>query len=161
MTDGLDDLGDGPYLEGPERFIDSLSHDATRSDVGGFMTKQRMLLYTVNRFDYTADRRGGATLEARCRVFAMPNPDFIVDPTPDSGTQVAQAHEGIFTHRRLPTPHHPLGVHPPNRPTPPQPSVALPVGWRRAGRVRSRWKAHADTSDHLGRRPYRHPSVAG
>jgi hypothetical protein len=32
-------------------------------------------------------------------VFAIPNPDYIVDPTPNAGTQVAQAHQGIFAHR--------------------------------------------------------------
>jgi hypothetical protein len=43
---GLDDVGDGPYVEGLERFMESLGRDATVNDVGRFMAKERMLLHT-------------------------------------------------------------------------------------------------------------------
>lgn len=48
-TGGLDDLGEGPFLEGLERFSDSLQRDARLNDVGVFVARERMLLHTVNR----------------------------------------------------------------------------------------------------------------
>jgi hypothetical protein len=56
-TGGLEDLGDGPYLEGLGRFVESLNGEARLNDVGRFMAKERMLLHTVNRLAYVEDRK--------------------------------------------------------------------------------------------------------
>jgi hypothetical protein len=56
-TGGLEDLGDGPFLEGLRRFADSLNRDAKLNDVGRYMAKERALLHTVNRLRYTDDRK--------------------------------------------------------------------------------------------------------
>lgn len=53
---GLDDLGDGPYLEGMGRFVDSLNAEAHLNPVGRYIAKERILLHTVNRLQYIADR---------------------------------------------------------------------------------------------------------
>jgi hypothetical protein len=55
-TGGLDDLGEGPFLEGLERFGESLHRDARLNDVGVFVARERMLLHTVNRLGYVHDR---------------------------------------------------------------------------------------------------------
>ena len=78
MTDGLDDLGDGPYVEGLERFMKSLSREATRSDVGRFMAKERILLPTVTgsvtpRTGSTAPHGGADAWCSPCRIPTTPS----------------------------------------------------------------------------------------
>ena len=54
---GLDDLGDGPYLEPLGRLLDSLAADARLNDVGWIIATERVLLHTVNRLHYVEDRK--------------------------------------------------------------------------------------------------------
>lgn len=56
-TDGLTDLGDGPFTEGLERFVDSLAADAHLNELGEVVARERALLHTVNRLHYVEDRR--------------------------------------------------------------------------------------------------------
>ena len=49
-TGGLDDLGQGPYL-------DSLHADARLNDVGRMIASERALIHTVNRLHYVEDRK--------------------------------------------------------------------------------------------------------
>jgi hypothetical protein len=56
-TGGLTDLGDGPYLEGLGRFVDSLNADAQLNEIGEFVARERALLHTVNRLGYVEDRK--------------------------------------------------------------------------------------------------------
>jgi len=54
---GLEDLGDGPFLEPLGRFVDSLRSDGQLNDIGRLISNERMLLHTVNRLRYVDDRR--------------------------------------------------------------------------------------------------------
>jgi hypothetical protein len=76
-TGGLEDLGDGPFLEGLERFADSLDRDAKLNDVGRYMAKERALLHTVNRLRYTEDRKrhpaiSDVTIEKPVFIIGLP-----------------------------------------------------------------------------------------
>jgi hypothetical protein len=56
-TDGLDDLGDGPFVEPLALFLDSLDRDARLNDLGRLIARERALLHTVNRLNYVNDRK--------------------------------------------------------------------------------------------------------
>lgn len=58
-TGGLDDLGEGqgPFLDGLGRLVDSLARDGRLNDIGRIISNERMLLHTVNRLNYVNDRR--------------------------------------------------------------------------------------------------------
>ena len=55
-TGGLEDLGDGPFVEPLGRLVDSLANDGRLNDIGRLIANERMLLHTVNRLGYTHDR---------------------------------------------------------------------------------------------------------
>lgn len=56
-TDGLEDLGEAPYVEPLGRLLDSLLADARLNDVGRMIANERVLLHTVNRLHYVEDRK--------------------------------------------------------------------------------------------------------
>ncbi|MET0150954.1 MAG: sulfotransferase, partial [Acidimicrobiales bacterium] len=53
---GLTDLGPGPFLNGMDRFVDSLNAEARLNDIGRFIAEERILLHVANRLLYTHDR---------------------------------------------------------------------------------------------------------
>ncbi|HET9542967.1 MAG TPA: sulfotransferase [Acidimicrobiales bacterium] len=53
---GLTDLGPGPFLDGMDRFVDSLNAEARLNDIGRFIAEERVLLHVTNRLLYTHDR---------------------------------------------------------------------------------------------------------
>lgn len=55
-TGGLEDLGDGPFVEPLGRLVDSLAADGRLNDIGRLISNERMLLHTVNRLRYVNDR---------------------------------------------------------------------------------------------------------
>jgi hypothetical protein len=57
-----------------------------------------MLLHTVNRLDYTADRQSGATLEGRCRLFAMRIPTTSSIRRPTLALRLPRRTWGSFAH---------------------------------------------------------------
>jgi len=54
---GLEDLGDGPFVEPLGRFVDSLAAEGQLNDIGRLISNERMLLHTVNRLNYVEDRK--------------------------------------------------------------------------------------------------------
>lgn len=56
-TDGLDDLGGGPFVEPLARFLDSLEREARLNEVGRLIAHERALGHTVNRLNYVNDRK--------------------------------------------------------------------------------------------------------
>jgi hypothetical protein len=56
-TGGLDDLGDGPFLEPLALFLESLEREARLNPVGRLIARERALLHTVNRVNYVNDRK--------------------------------------------------------------------------------------------------------
>ncbi len=56
-TDGLDDFGDGPFLEPLARFLESLEREARLNDLGRLIARERALLHAVNRLNYVNDRK--------------------------------------------------------------------------------------------------------
>lgn len=53
---GLTELGTGQFLEGMDRFVDSLNDEARLNDVGRLIAEERILLHIVNRLHYVHDR---------------------------------------------------------------------------------------------------------
>jgi hypothetical protein len=56
-TDGLDDLGSGPFTEPLQRLLDSLHSEARLNAIGQIIAKERILGHTVNRLLYVNDRK--------------------------------------------------------------------------------------------------------
>jgi Sulfotransferase family len=56
-TGGLDDLGDGPFLEPLALFLESLESEARLNELGRLIARERALLHTVNRLHYVNDRK--------------------------------------------------------------------------------------------------------
>jgi hypothetical protein len=54
---GLTELGPGQFVEGLDRFVESLNRDARLNDVGRFIAEERILLHVNNRLQYVRDRR--------------------------------------------------------------------------------------------------------
>jgi hypothetical protein len=54
---GLTELGPGQFVEGLDRFVDSLNRDARLNDVGRFIAEDRILLHVNNRLQYVRDRQ--------------------------------------------------------------------------------------------------------
>lgn len=54
---GLDDFGDGPFLEPLGLFVDSLNRDARLNDVGRYIATERAVLHVRNRLQYIEDRK--------------------------------------------------------------------------------------------------------
>ena len=74
---GLTELGPGPFLEGMDRFVDSLNAEARLNDIGRFIAEERVLLHVTNRLLYTHDREqhpeiAPSTWSSRCSSSACP-----------------------------------------------------------------------------------------
>ena len=54
---GLTEFGPGQFVEGLDRFVDSLNRDARLNDVGRFIAEERILLHVNNRLQYVRDRQ--------------------------------------------------------------------------------------------------------
>ena len=54
-TEGLDDFGDGPFLEPLALFLESLEREARLNELGRLIARERALLHTVNRLNYVND----------------------------------------------------------------------------------------------------------
>jgi hypothetical protein len=57
QTGGLTDFGAPQFLEGLDRFVDSLENDARLNAIGQHIAKNRALQHTVNRLNYVNDRK--------------------------------------------------------------------------------------------------------
>jgi hypothetical protein len=53
---GLTELGPGEFLEGLDRFVDSLNRDGRLNDAGRYIAQERILLHVKNRLQYVRDR---------------------------------------------------------------------------------------------------------
>lgn len=82
-TGGLDDLGDGPFVEPLDRFLDALEREGRLNDVGRLIARERALLHTVNRLGYVHDRKEHPAI-ADERIVA---PVFIIG-FPRTGTTI-------------------------------------------------------------------------
>lgn len=56
-TGGLEDLGDGPFVEPMALFLDSLEREARLNEIGRLIAQERVLGHTVNRLGYVNDRK--------------------------------------------------------------------------------------------------------
>ncbi|HEY2429390.1 MAG TPA: sulfotransferase [Acidimicrobiales bacterium] len=56
-TGGLDDFGEGPFLEPMALFLESLEREARLNEMGRLIARERVLLHVVNRLDYVNDRK--------------------------------------------------------------------------------------------------------
>jgi hypothetical protein len=82
-TGGLDDFGEGPFLEPMALFLESLEREAKLSELGRLMARERVLLHAVNRLGYVNDRRRFPAI-AEERIVA---PVFIIG-FPRTGTTI-------------------------------------------------------------------------
>ncbi|MEX2255059.1 MAG: sulfotransferase [Acidimicrobiia bacterium] len=82
-TGGLDDFGEGPFLEPMGLFLDSLQREARLNELGRLIARERILLHTVNRLDYVEDRKRFPAI-AEERIVA---PVFIIG-FPRTGTTI-------------------------------------------------------------------------
>jgi hypothetical protein len=82
-TGGLDDLGDGPFVEPMARFLDSLEREARLNEMGRLIAQERVLLHTVNRLGYVNDRKRHPTIADERIV----KPVFIIG-FPRTGTTI-------------------------------------------------------------------------
>jgi hypothetical protein len=82
-TGGLDDLGDGPFVEPMARFLDSLEREARLNEMGRLIAQERVLLHTVNRLGYVNDRKQHPTIADERIV----KPVFIIG-FPRTGTTI-------------------------------------------------------------------------
>ena len=82
-TGGLDDFGDGPFLEPLGLFLDSLENEARLNETGHIIARERVLLHTVNRLDYVNDRKPDPTIAKQEIV----RPVFIIG-MPRTGTTI-------------------------------------------------------------------------
>ena len=56
-TNGLDDLGDGPFMQPLSLFVESLENEAMLNPVGKWIAQERCLGHIVNRLNYVNDRK--------------------------------------------------------------------------------------------------------
>jgi hypothetical protein len=82
-TGGLDDLGDGPFLEPLALFLESLEREARLNGIGRLIASERALGHTVNRLGYVNDRKQNPTI-ADEKIVA---PVFIIG-FPRTGTTI-------------------------------------------------------------------------
>ena len=54
---GLDDFGEGPFLEPMQRVLDSLEREGRLNAIGRMIARERVLGHAVNRLDYVSDRK--------------------------------------------------------------------------------------------------------
>ncbi len=53
---GLTELGPGEFVDGLDRFVDSLNTEGRLNDVGRYIAEERILLHVKNRLEYVRDR---------------------------------------------------------------------------------------------------------
>jgi hypothetical protein len=53
----LTDFGEGPFMEGLVRLLDSLEADGRLNPIGRLIARERVILSTVNRLNYVEDRK--------------------------------------------------------------------------------------------------------
>jgi hypothetical protein len=53
---GLTELGPGEFVEGLDRFVESLNRDGRLNDIGRYIAEERILLHVNNRLQYVRDR---------------------------------------------------------------------------------------------------------
>ncbi len=82
-TGGLDDFGDGPFLEPMARFLESLEKEARLNETGRLIARERTLVHTVNRLGYVDDRKQNPTIADEKIV----KPVFIIG-FPRTGTTI-------------------------------------------------------------------------
>ncbi len=82
-TGGLTDLGEGPYLDGLGRVLESLRTEADLNELGHVIARERMLLHTVNRLGYVDDRKSDPAIATQEIV----KPVFIIG-MPRTGTTI-------------------------------------------------------------------------
>lgn len=82
-TGGLDDLGDGPFVEPLGLFLDSLEREARLNEMGRLIAQERALLHIVNRLLYVRDRAANPTIADEKIV----KPVFIIG-FPRTGTTI-------------------------------------------------------------------------
>ena len=82
-TDGLADVGDGPFLDGLDRFLRSLVDDAQLTEFGEMVARERALLHTVNRLQYVDDRKHVPEIASQI----IERPVFIIG-MPRTGTTI-------------------------------------------------------------------------
>jgi len=82
-TDGLTDLGDGPFTDGLERFVASLVDEARLTPFGEVVASERAIGHTVNRLQYVDDRRRYPEIA----VQSIERPVFIIG-MPRTGTTI-------------------------------------------------------------------------
>ena len=80
---GLDDLGDGPFVEPLDLILASLRSEAALNDLGVVIARERMLMHTVNRLHYVDDRKTDPAIAAQ-EIVA---PVFIIG-MPRTGTTI-------------------------------------------------------------------------
>ena len=80
---GLTDLGEGPFVEGLERFVDSAEREARLTTIGRLIAKERVLGHTVSRLQYENDRK----LYPEIAEQKIEKPVFIVG-LPRTGTTI-------------------------------------------------------------------------
>ncbi len=56
-TGGLEDFGEPQFLDGLERFVDSLENDARLNAIGQHIAKGRVTQHVLNRLNYVNDRK--------------------------------------------------------------------------------------------------------
>ncbi len=82
-SDGLEDFGEGPFLEPLQRLLDSLESDGRLNAVGRMIARERALGHTVNRLNYVNDRK----IWPRIAVEKIVKPVFIIG-MPRTGTTI-------------------------------------------------------------------------
>ncbi len=80
---GLHDLGEGPYLDGLNRLVDSLENEARLTPIGRVIGRERILGHTVSRLQYVDDRKRFPEIAAQ----KIEKPVFIVG-LPRTGTTI-------------------------------------------------------------------------
>ncbi len=82
-SQGLEDFGEGPFVEPLKLFVDSLENDARLNGMGQWIAKERALLHTVNRLLYVNDRKRYPEIEGE----KITKPVFIIG-FPRTGTTI-------------------------------------------------------------------------
>ena len=80
---GLNDFGEGPFTEPMRRFVDSLRDEGQLNAIGWMIAKERIIGHTVNRLQYTEDRRRFPEI----REQEITKPVFIIG-MPRTGTTI-------------------------------------------------------------------------
>lgn len=82
-TGGLDDLGDGPFTDGLDRFVGALVDEAHLNEMGAVVATERAIGHTVNRLQYVDDRTRYPEIASQ----VIERPVFIIG-MPRTGTTI-------------------------------------------------------------------------